>query len=161
VDAPVVDVATPPMRAFNQQSGFEDKPLFLAISGDASEEDSSTGNTAMSWVNDKQSRQFSPMKSDWYPYEETFEKLGHQYQISRKDAEELLPEFIFYWQERGDSSNVCNHKFITWVKQHLRFEQEREAKQLSHDRTDANQQHHQSNKDSVKRSLGDIHDFDW
>lgn len=60
--------------------------------------------------------QNSPMYSDWRPSEDAMEVLTVHAGIRREFVEDAIPEFILYWQERGDALKTWNSKFIQHVR---------------------------------------------
>ncbi len=56
------------------------------------------------------------MYSAWQPQQRAFDILARD-GISQHFAQEQLPEFILYWMDRGDISNIWNTRFI----QHVRY----------------------------------------
>lgn len=59
--------------------------------------------------------EFRPMSSNWRPDENVYDILAMA-SIERNFAEQLVPEFILYWQESGQSLNSWNTKFLQYVK---------------------------------------------
>lgn len=58
----------------------------------------------------------APMTSDWRPSQDAMEVLVKHAGISRQFVEDAIPEFVLYWQERGESSRTWNSKFILHVR---------------------------------------------
>jgi len=56
------------------------------------------------------------MHGDWRPSEDAMQVLVEQALVSRQFIEDAIPEFILYWQERGDKLSTWNSKFIQHVK---------------------------------------------
>lgn len=56
------------------------------------------------------------MYSAWQPLQRAFDILARD-GISQQFAQDQLPEFILYWMDRGDISNIWNTRFI----QHVRY----------------------------------------
>ena len=62
------------------------------------------------------------MHSDWRPSQDALEVLVKHASISLAFVEDAIPEFILYWQERGEVGRTWNSKFIQHVKrQWIRF----------------------------------------
>lgn len=56
------------------------------------------------------------MHSDWRPSRDALEVLVKHANISLAFVEDAIPEFVLYWQERGDVGRTWNSKFIQHVK---------------------------------------------
>lgn len=56
------------------------------------------------------------MYSAWQPLQRAFDILARD-GISQQFAQDQLSEFILYWMDRGDISNIWNTRFI----QHVRY----------------------------------------
>lgn len=56
-----------------------------------------------------------PISPDWRPDEAVFDIL-HMANINRPFAEELIPEFILYWQDNGQALSSWNTKFLQYAK---------------------------------------------
>ena len=56
------------------------------------------------------------MHSQWRPSKDAFEVLVKHASISLAFVEDSIPEFVVYWQERGDVGRTWNSKFIQHVK---------------------------------------------
>jgi polyhydroxyalkanoate synthesis regulator phasin len=66
--------------------------------------------------------QETPMYSDWRPSHDALEVLVKHANISLAFVEDAIPEFVLYWQERGDVGRTWNSRFIQHVKrQWLRY----------------------------------------
>lgn len=62
------------------------------------------------------------MHSQWRPSRDALEVLVKHAGISLAFVEDSIPEFVVYWQERGDVGRTWNSKFIQHVKrQWLRY----------------------------------------
>jgi hypothetical protein len=62
------------------------------------------------------------MHSGWRPSRDALEVLVKHANISLAFIEDAIPEFVLYWQERGDVGRTWNSKFIQHVKrQWLRY----------------------------------------
>ena len=59
----------------------------------------------------------TPMGSDWQPSRELYDilQLSH---IEEDFARSLIPEFILYWRESGQTNRAWNSKFLQHVKYH-------------------------------------------
>ncbi len=63
-----------------------------------------------------------PMHSQWRPSRDALEVLVKHAGISLAFVEDSIPEFVVYWQERGEVGRTWNSKFIQHVKrQWLRY----------------------------------------
>jgi hypothetical protein len=67
-------------------------------------------------VEEHQRNQEVLMQSAWRPSEDALQVLIEQAQVSREFIEDAIPEFVLYWQERGDKLSTWNSKFIQHVK---------------------------------------------
>lgn len=56
------------------------------------------------------------MHSQWRPSKDALEVLVKHASISLAFVEDSIPEFVVYWQERGDVGRTWNSKFIQHVK---------------------------------------------
>ncbi len=56
------------------------------------------------------------MYHNWRPSQDAMHVLVNQACVSREFIEDAIPEFILYWQERGDKTSTWNSKFIQHVK---------------------------------------------
>ncbi|MGI1679722.1 MAG: hypothetical protein K6L75_13360 [Cellvibrionaceae bacterium] len=56
------------------------------------------------------------MNQQWRPSEDAMDVLIKHANINPQFVEDAIPEFILYWQERGDSSRTWNSKFIQHVR---------------------------------------------
>lgn len=66
--------------------------------------------------------QEASMHSGWRPSQDALEVLVKHANISLAFVEDAIPEFVLYWQERGDATRTWNSKFIQHVKrQWLRY----------------------------------------
>jgi len=62
------------------------------------------------------------MHTSWRPSRDALEVLVKHANISLAFVEDAIPEFVLYWQERGDVGRTWNSKFIQHVKrQWLRY----------------------------------------
>lgn len=57
-----------------------------------------------------------PMDSNWRPSLDAMEVLVKHAAINHQFVEDAIPEFVLYWQERGESSRTWNSKFIQHVR---------------------------------------------
>ena len=55
------------------------------------------------------------LSADWLPKESVYDVL-EMANINRQFAEQLLPEFILYWQENGTPQSSWSTKFLQYVK---------------------------------------------
>lgn len=66
--------------------------------------------------------QETAMHSHWRPSRDALEVLVKHNSISLAFVEDAIPEFVLYWQERGDVGRTWNSRFIQHVKrQWLRY----------------------------------------
>lgn len=63
-----------------------------------------------------QKDQATPMTSNWQPSLDALDVLTLHAGISRSFVEDAIPEFVLYWQERGDVLKTWNSKFIQHVR---------------------------------------------
>lgn len=56
------------------------------------------------------------MAANWRPSADALEILVRQAGINRNFVEDAIPEFILYWQERGDRRSTWNTDFVRHVK---------------------------------------------
>jgi polyhydroxyalkanoate synthesis regulator phasin len=56
------------------------------------------------------------MYNQWRPSQDALEVLVKHASISLAFVEDAIPEFVLYWQERGDVGKTWNSKFIQHVK---------------------------------------------
>jgi polyhydroxyalkanoate synthesis regulator phasin len=56
------------------------------------------------------------MHTEWRPSQDALEVLVKHANISLAFVEDAIPEFVLYWQERGDVGKTWNSKFIQHVK---------------------------------------------
>ena len=63
----------------------------------------------------KEKNATKPIVADWQPSTEALEILVQRSEIPRNFIEDAVPEFVLYWQERGESSNTWNSRFIQHV----------------------------------------------
>lgn len=56
------------------------------------------------------------MSGQWRPSHDALEVLVKHAGINQQFVEDAIPEFILYWQERGESSRTWNSKFIQHVR---------------------------------------------
>lgn len=68
------------------------------------------------------------MHPGWQPSIDTMELLTLHAAINREFIEDAIPEFILYWQERGDKLKTWNSKFI----QHVRLQWKKYNSALEH-----------------------------
>lgn len=63
-----------------------------------------------------QANHSQPMQRSWKPSTDALEILEIQAGIHRNFVEDAIPEFVLYWQEKGEHSNTWNARFINHVK---------------------------------------------
>jgi hypothetical protein len=116
---------------------FEHLPEFVTYWRDTGEAHRSWGAKFISWVIRKwrdfeaqrnRQDQNSPMHSNWYPSPDAMDVLTVHAEIKKEFVEDAIPEFILYWQERGDSLKTWNSKFI----QHVRIQWKKFNSTLEH-----------------------------
>lgn len=66
--------------------------------------------------------------SDWRPGEATYHHLA-QVSIPRSFIEDQIPEFVLYWQDRGQQNHSWNSKFAKHVMHEWRLHEINQAKQ--------------------------------
>lgn len=69
------------------------------------------------------------MHSNWWPSKDALEVLVKHANISYAFVEDAIPEFVVYWQERGEVGRTWNSKFI----QHVKRQWVRYSSTLEHD----------------------------
>jgi len=77
----------------------------------------------------------TPMHSQWRPSRDALEVLVKHAGISLAFVEDSIPEFVVYWQERGDVGRTWNSKFIQhvkrqWLRYHSALEHDTEPKRI-------------------------------
>jgi hypothetical protein len=77
----------------------------------------------------------TPMHSQWRPSKDALEVLVKHANISLAFVEDSIPEFVVYWQERGDVGRTWNSKFIQhvkrqWQRYHSALEHDTEPKRI-------------------------------
>lgn len=85
-----------------------------------------------------QKEQEIAMHPQWRPSADAMDVLVVQAGVSRDFIEDAIPEFILYWQERGDVTKTWNSKFIQhvkiqWKKYHSALEHSTDPKPISGD----------------------------
>ena len=60
--------------------------------------------------------QETPIQADWTPSADAMEILVEKAAIRREFVEDAIPEFVLYWQERGESHRTWNTKFVQHVR---------------------------------------------
>ena len=75
------------------------------------------------------------MHSHWRPSRDALEVLVKHANISLAFVEDAIPEFVLYWQERGEVSRTWNSKFIQhvkrqWVRYHSALEHDSEPRRI-------------------------------
>lgn len=70
------------------------------------------------------------MYSEWQPQQRAFDILARG-GISQQFAQDQLPEFILYWMDRGDISNIWNTRFIQHVRYKAQSQQSASTKNSS------------------------------
>ena len=70
-----------------------------------------------------------PMQMNWRPSKDALEVLVKHAGISYAFVEDAIPEFVLYWQERGEVARTWNSKFI----QHVKRQWVRYSSALEHD----------------------------
>lgn len=73
--------------------------------------------------------QDTAMTARWRPSPDAMEVLTTHAAINPQFVEDAIPEFVLFWQERGDVSRTWNSKFI----QHVRRQWARYSSALEHD----------------------------
>lgn len=62
-----------------------------------------------------------PMSTQWRPSEDAMDVLVKHASINQQFVEDAIPEFVLFWQERGDSSRTWNSKFIQHVRKQWNY----------------------------------------
>jgi hypothetical protein len=75
------------------------------------------------------------MHHQWRPSREALEVLVKHANISLAFVEDSIPEFVVYWQERGEVGRTWNSKFIQhvkrqWLRYHSALEHDTEPKRI-------------------------------
>jgi hypothetical protein len=75
------------------------------------------------------------MHMSWRPSKDAFEVLVKHANISYAFVEDAIPEFVLYWQERGEVGRTWNSKFIQhvkrqWVRYSSALENDTEPKRI-------------------------------
>lgn len=78
------------------------------------------------------------MHSQWRPSRDALEVLVKHANISLAFVEDAIPEFMLYWQERGEVSRTWNSKFIQhvkrqWVRYNSALEHDSEPRRIPED----------------------------
>lgn len=73
--------------------------------------------------------QETPMQPAWRPSQDAMEILVTHAGINQQFVEDAIPEFILYWQERGEQSRLWNSRFT----QHVRRQWTRYTSSLEYD----------------------------
>ncbi len=68
------------------------------------------------------------MTAAWKPSPDAMDVLTRHAGISRDFVEDAIPEFVLYWQERGDAAKTWNSKFI----QHVRMQWNKFTRAIEH-----------------------------
>ena len=76
------------------------------------------------------------MNNTWRPSTDAIEIMTQQAEIPLAFIEDAIPEFILYWQERGDKLKTWNSKFIQhvrlqWKKYHSAVESQSDPKPIA------------------------------
>jgi hypothetical protein len=79
--------------------------------------------------------QETAMHHQWRPSREALEVLVKHANISLAFVEDSIPEFVVYWQERGEVGRTWNSKFIQhvkrqWLRYHSALEHDTEPKRI-------------------------------
>lgn len=72
--------------------------------------------------------QNTAMTASWQPSADAMDVLTRHAGISREFIEDAVPEFVLYWQERGDVAKTWNSKFI----QHVRMQWNKFTRAVEH-----------------------------
>lgn len=87
-----------------------------------------------------QKEQEVAMHSNWWPNEDTMDFMTLRSGISREFIEDAVPEFVFYWRQRGDTANnfVWNIRFkkhvdLQWAKYNSALEHSTDPKLIPDD----------------------------
>lgn len=82
--------------------------------------------------------QETSIQADWRPSLDAMDILTRQAQVPHEFIEDAIPEFILYWQERGDKLKTWNSKFIQhvrlqWKKYHSAIESSTDPRPIRSD----------------------------
>lgn len=91
-----------------------------------------------------------PISPDWRPDEAVFDIL-HMANIDRHFAEELLPEFILYWQDNGQALSSWNTKFLQYAKRQWAYLSNNANSQLAANPNDKTTTHHETQQRSGRQ----------
>lgn len=69
-----------------------------------------------------------PITTDWRPSDAVYQLLA-QHSIPREYAEDQVPEFILYWQERGELNHSWGSKFLKHCIHEWRLHEVKQAQQ--------------------------------
>lgn len=75
-----------------------------------------------------QKDQKTTITAAWKPSPDAMDVLTRHAGISRDFVEDAIPEFVLYWQERGDAAKTWNSKFI----QHVRMQWNKFTRAIEH-----------------------------
>lgn len=91
-------------EAHKRQQRLAEKAAFSTAGPDRHERFSAVANEA------------SPITGQWQPSQDVFQILQRDH-VEAQFITESVPEFVLYWQERGDAHKTWNTKFIQHVRQ--------------------------------------------
>lgn len=79
--------------------------------------------------------QYTPMLKDWQPSLDAWEFMVNHAAINKEFIEDAIPEFIFYWMDRGEKQNNWNRKFydhvrLQWARYHSALENSTDPKPI-------------------------------
>ena len=124
-------------HAIPRSFAFEQVPEFITYWRDRREQHHSWGSkflqhTLYKWRDFETERhlrdQETPMHAGWQPSADALDILIDRAGIRREFVEDAIPEFILYWQERGELHRTWNTKFV----QHVRMQWARFTALIEH-----------------------------
>jgi hypothetical protein len=57
-----------------------------------------------------------PIPIDWWPSEEIINAVVSKTGIAESEIPDLVPEFVLYWRERGETANSWGQKFLRFAE---------------------------------------------
>lgn len=80
-----------------------------------------------------------PIPAQWQPKETVYDVL-HMANIDRQFAEQIIPEFVLYWQENGIPHGSWSTKFLQYVKRQWARHNQPQSASVSHGNQGSNSQ---------------------
>jgi len=124
-------------HAINEQFSMSQVPEFITYWRERGEANHSWGSkfmqhTLRQWrtfeAEQNKKENDAPIDPQWKPSLDAMEVLVKHAGINREFIEDSIPEFILYWQERGERLKTWNTKFI----QHIRVQWKKYNSALEH-----------------------------